>query len=47
MTKRLCKERDGMSQTMERLRSEHKIARSERDMAYEERDAAQLQIGSL
>jgi chromosome segregation ATPase len=40
MTERLCKEWDGMSQTMERLRSEH-------NTAHAEHDAAQLQIGSL
>jgi hypothetical protein len=47
MTERLRKERDGMSQTMERLRSECNMACMKRDMAYEEHNAAQQQIGSL
>ena len=37
----LHKERDELRQTMERLRSEHGVARGERDQAIRERDETQ------
>jgi hypothetical protein len=39
--KRLRKERDELHQTEERLRIERGTARAERDVAYQEHDAAQ------
>ena len=44
---RLRKERDELLQTVERLRSEHGMAREERDQALRERDDVQQKIGSL
>ena len=51
---RLCKERDELLQTAERLRSDRGAAREERDQAFRERDQAcqerdntQQKVGSL
>ena len=51
---RLCKERDELLQTTERIYSEHGAAHEERDQAFrehdqacQERDNAQQKVGSL
>ena len=44
---RLCKERDELRQTAERLRLKHGTARGERDQAVQERDEARQVVSSL
>ena len=43
----LCKERDELRHTIERLGSERGVAYGERDQAIRERDEAQQRISSL
>ena len=43
----MCKERDELRQTAERLRSEHSAAREERDQAVREHDEARQGVSSL
>jgi chromosome segregation ATPase len=44
---RLCKDQDGLLQTMERLLSECNTAHKEHNMACQEHDNAQQRVGSL